>query len=237
MNAAIEMEVVERCVYASKLQAGLLLVCMIFTACLSQQQSEPQVAEAPQAFRSTGPVGGPFENGDFYRIGMPDQIASVDTSPGWDQAGQKLLVQGTIYNKDGRTPAPGVILYYHHTDIQGLYPNRQDLDPRVVRHGYIRGWVRSDAQGHYAIYTVRPAPYPGTDMPAHIHPSITEPDIDHAYYIDEFVFDDDPLLTAAKRNALENRGGSGILRVVQRGDLHVANHDIILGMNIPDYPE
>ena len=158
----------------------------------------------------------------------------------WDECRkvcQKLLIAGTIFKQDGRTPAPNVILYYYHTDINGYYAKREGLDQRVARHGYIRGWVKSDEKGRYAIYTVRPAPYPNGDMPAHIHPSIKEPDIDKEYYIDEFVFDDDTLLTPAKRNALENRGGSGILKVSQKGDLQVAEHNIILGLNIPNYPE
>lgn len=54
------------------------------------------------------------------------------------------------------------------------------------------------------IYTVRPGPHPNTDFEAHIHPSIKEPNIDQEYYIDEFVFDDDILLTEKKRKKLEN---------------------------------
>jgi protocatechuate 3,4-dioxygenase beta subunit len=181
-------------------------------------------------------VGGPFENGDFMYIGMPKNIASVDTSPGWHQPGQQLLITGTMFKQDGKTPAPGVILYYYHTDVHGLYANMPELDRRVARHGYIRGWVKSDTNGRYAIYTVRPAPYPDRDFEAHIHPTIKEPGIDKEYYIDEFVFDDDPLLTGAKRKNLPNRGGSGILRLVQRGNLQIAEHDIILGLNIPNYP-
>jgi protocatechuate 3,4-dioxygenase beta subunit len=182
-------------------------------------------------------VGGPFENAEFMYIGMPDKINSVDTSAGWTQKGQKLLITGTIFKLDGKTPAPNVILYYYHTDINGYYANKEGLDQRVVRHGYIRSWVKSDETGKYAIYTVRPAPYPNEDMPAHIHPSIKEPNIDKEYYIDEFVFDDDRLLTTAKRKVLENRGGSGILRVLNSGDLQIAEHNIILGLNIPNYPE
>ena len=170
-------------------------------------------------------------------IGMPDKINSVDTSAGWTQKGQKLLITGTIFKLDGKTPAPNVILYYYHTDINGYYANKEGLDQRVVRHGYIRGWVKSDENGKYAIYTVRPAPYPNEDMPAHIHPAIKEPNIDKEYYIDEFVFDDDKLLTGEKRRAMENRGGSGILRVLVSGDLQIAEHNIILGLNIPNYPE
>ena len=186
--------------------------------------------------KPSGVVGGPFENAEFMYIGMPEEILAVDTSAGWEQDGQKLLIRGTIYKSDGKTPAPDVILYYYHTDIHGLYADRESLDRRVVRHGYIRGWVKSDKKGRYAIYTVRPGTYPNKGEAAHIHPSVKEPGIEKEYYLDAFVFDDDPLLTADKREAMENRGGSGILRVVVDGELQIAEHNIILGLNIPNYP-
>ena len=44
-------------------------------------------------------------------------------------------------------------------------------------------------------------------------------------------------MTGKKRKALENRGGSGVLRVLISGDLQIAEHNIILGLNIPNYPE
>ena len=110
-------------------------------------------------------------------------------------------------------------------------------DEQAKRHGHIRGWVKSDENGKYSIYTIRPAPYPNDNMPAHIHTSIKEPTINDDYYIDEFVFDDDTLLTSEKRKALENRGGSGILRVLISNDLQIAEHNIILGLNIPNYPK
>ncbi len=111
------------------------------------------------------------------------------------------------------------------------------MDEKAKRHGHIRGWVKTDENGKYLIYTIRPAPYPNEIIPAHIHTSIKEPSIDNEYYIDEFVFDDDKLLTSAKRKALENRGGSGIFRVLISGDLQIAEHNIILGLNIPNYPD
>lgn len=190
----------------------------------------------PSENKNTYVVGGPFENGEFIYIGMPDDLNSVDTSAGWTQNGQKLLINGTIYKLDGKTPAPDVILYYYHTDINGYYANNTGLDQRVQRHGYIRGWIKSDSNGRYAIYTVRPAPYPDTDFEAHIHPTIKEPNIDKEYYIDEFVFDDDHLLTEEKRKRMENRGGSGILYVRTSDGLQIAERNIILGLNIPNYP-
>jgi protocatechuate 3,4-dioxygenase beta subunit len=36
---------------------------------------------------------------------------------------------------------------------------------------------------------------------------------------------------------MRNRGGSGVLRLLEQGDLHIAEHNIVLGLNIPDYPE
>ncbi|MEO6232758.1 MAG: hypothetical protein ABJB11_17190 [Ferruginibacter sp.] len=208
-----------------------IITCLLFS-CNGQTNSN-----AKSSKEKGGVVGGPFENAELMYIGMPDKIKSVDTSAGWAQKGQKLLITGTIYKLDGKTPAPNVILYYYHTDINGVYANKQGLNPAVVRHGYIRGWVKSDAEGKYAIYTVRPAPYPNRNIEAHIHPAIKEPAIDKEYYIDEFVFDDDKLLTGEKRKQLPNRGGSGILRVLEKGDLQIAEHNIILGLNIPNYPE
>ena len=204
-----------------------------FTGCLGQRNSENTQINA----LNNPVVGGPFENGDFMYVDMPVNIPSVDTSAGWTQKGQKLLVTGTIFKQDGKTPAPNVILYYYHTDINGYYSDKEGLNPKVKKHGYIRGWVKSDQNGHYSIYTVRPAAYPNRKDPAHIHPAIKEPQIDKEYYLDALVFDDDVLLTGAKRKAMENRGGSGVLRVLEKGELQIAEHNIILGLNIPNYPE
>jgi protocatechuate 3,4-dioxygenase beta subunit len=211
-----------------------LCALLTFTQCKGQTK---QIDSVTGVVKSTGIVGGPFENREFTFIGMPEHIQSIDTSAGWKQKGQKLLITGTIYKRDGITPAPGIVLYYYHTDVNGLYSDAPKLDRRVVRHGYIRSWVKSDENGHYAIYTVRPHSYPNSKEPAHIHPAIVEPGISNPYYIDEFVFDDDVLLTSQKRKNAENRGGSGVLRLLQKGDLQIAEHNIVLGLNIPDYPK
>lgn len=214
-----------------KFPVRLSILHLLLVACTAACQKPVNDAAAPSATT----VGGPFENAEFMYIGMPTTITATDTSPGWNQQGQRLLIKGTIMKNDGRTPAPGVTLYYYHTDVNGLYSDDRKIDRKLVRHGYIRGWVKSDENGRYAIYTVRPAPYPNADEPAHIHPAIKEPNINE-YYIDEFVFDDDPLLTAAKRKAMQNRGGSGVLRTHKENGIEIAEHNIILGLNIPDYP-
>lgn len=213
-----------------------MLLSLLFSAC--QGQSSPAgTGAAKPGSRNTAPVGGGCDGCELMFIGMPSLINAVDTSPGWEEKGQPLVIAGKAVKADGVTPAPGVIIYYWQTDNNGYYSPRPGLDERVKRHGHIRGWMKSDANGNFSLYTVRPAPYPGEEMPAHIHLSIKEPDISNEYYVDELVFDDDSFLTAEKRSRLENRGGSGILRTRMEGGKQLASYRLVLGLNIPGYPK
>ncbi len=183
-------------------------------------------------------VGGGCDGCELMSVGMPKDIKSIDYSAGWTEKGQKLLVTGIIYKLDGQTPAPNVIVYFWQTGSDGFYSPKAGMDDRAMRHGHIRGWVKSDENGKYSIYTIRPAPYPDRDIPAHIHLSIKEPNIADEYYTDDLVFDDDKfLIPFVKKNPSENRGGSGVLRVLIKDDMQIAEHNIILGLNIPNYPE
>lgn len=210
----------------------MLLLAVCLNACKGQAPERATVRPAGKKI-----VGGGCDGCELMYAGMPATMNAVDTSAGWTEPGAKLLVTGKVYQIDGKTPAKDVIIYYWQTDNTGRYTPKPGMNKTAERHGHIRGWVKTDASGNYSIYTIRPAPYPSRDMPAHIHTSIKEPAIDNEYYIDEFVFDDDPLLTGKKRKALEHRGGSGILRLVQASDLWVAEHNIVLGLHIPDYPQ
>jgi protocatechuate 3,4-dioxygenase beta subunit len=169
--------------------------------------------------------------------GMPENIRSSDTSAGWYENAQKLMITGTVFQADGKTPAPNILIYYWHTDTKGLYSSRSGTNEKATQHGYLRGWVKSDSNGRYMIHTLRPAPYPKEKIPAHIHVLVNEPNISNPYYVDDLVFDEDPLLIEhRKKYPFEERGGNGILRVLLNGKIQVAEHDIILGLNIPNHP-
>ncbi|UPT69845.1 MAG: intradiol ring-cleavage dioxygenase [Flavobacterium sp. JAD_PAG50586_2] len=208
-----------------------LLLFSILISCNGQSTKNPNPKNSKLV------VGGGCDGCELMFVGMPKSIKAIDTSKGWSEKGQKLLVTGNVYKIDGKTPAPNTVIYYWQTDNTGRYSPAKGMDEKAKSHGHIRGWVKTDESGKYSIYTIRPAPYPKEDMPAHIHISIKEPNIEDEYYIDDLVFDDDVFLTGKKRRALENRGGSGILRVVISGNLQIAEHNIILGLNIPNYPE
>jgi len=155
-----------------------------------------------------------------------------DTS--WE--GKKPLgINGVVYKADGKTPAPDVILYIYHTDQTGHYPTKGDEKGWGKRHGYLRGWMRTNQKGEYKFVTLRPAAYPGRNEPAHIHLIVKEPGV-NAYYLDDYLFSDDSLLTPEKRRNLPNRGGSGILVLKDVGNMFKAERNLYLGKNIPHYP-
>lgn len=158
----------------------------------------------------------------------PDRLEWTATIAGPDEPGERLVVTGTVYEADGVTPAQGVVLYLYHTDATGIYPKRGDETGNAQRHGYLRAWLRTDEHGRYRVETIRPASYPTRTEPAHIHVTVQPPDREE-FWIDSIVFDDDPLLTPARRAALKNRGGSGIatLRQDEQGVWH-GTRDITL---------
>ncbi|HYJ38898.1 MAG TPA: hypothetical protein VEV87_09790, partial [Chitinophagaceae bacterium] len=125
--------------------------------------------------------------------------------------------------------------YIYHTDQGGNYPPGKNAKGWEERHGYIRGWVKTDQNGFYRFFTLRPASYPNSRAPQHIHVTVKEPD-KNEYWIDEYVFEDDPFLTKKEKDAVRGRGGNGILKLVPGNGLSTATRNIILGLNIPDYP-
>lgn len=213
-----------------------LVICKIIFLYTLLMSCNGQINDKPQSVAGK-PVGGGCDGCELMYIGMPGNIAAIDTSPGWYENGQKLVVTGTVFQPGGKIPAPDVVIYYWQTDDDGYYSPKPGMDQRVKRHGHIRGWVKTDANGKYTIRTIRPAPYPNEALPAHIHLSIKEPGIANEYYTDEINFDDDTLLIPHfKKYPQENRGGSGVVTVLRKNDLQIAGHNIILGLNIPNYP-
>jgi len=132
----------------------------------------------------------------------PPTMSSQITIAGADEPGTRLVMSGTIFQPDGKTAAEGVVLYVYHTDNTGYYS--KDDDPYNPR---LRGWMKTGPDGKYEFRTIKPAPYPRRDTPAHIHAQIYGETIPE-YGIDEYWFEGDPLINKdQKKKLLTGRGG------------------------------
>jgi len=145
-----------------------------------------------------------------------------------NEPGEPLRIKGKVLDASG-APRAGVVVYAFQSNREGVHV--LTADKRLT----LRGWALSDAQGDYSFDTIRPSNVVKDD-PAHIHFSVREVGR-CAYFIDDIVFADDPLLTESQRQkAKDARGGSGIVSL--RKDLNgvwQATRDIKLGLNVPGY--
>lgn len=184
--------------------------------------------------QTTKRVGGGCEGCEAIFEYNNKVLNSVDTLPGFEQNTPKLKITGKVFKKDGITPVPNVIIYIYHTNRNGLYEIKGNEKGWAKRHGIIRGWVKTSETGQYTFYTFRPASYPDKSESEHIHLTIKEPN-KNEYYLDDYVFDDDPLLTKELRNKFKSRGGSGIVMPRMENGILTIRRNLILGKNIPNY--
>lgn len=219
-----------RSIFKEKMPQFKSILLVIFIACSFYNCSgqEKRIQKTKQK------VGGPCEGCEAIFEYKDKKLTSTDTLPDFEQIQPKIKLTGTVYKKDGKTPAKDVILYIYQTDRNGVYATRGDEKGWAKRHGYIRGWVKTDQTGKYTFFTFRPAAYPNRIEPEHIHITVKEPN-KNEYYIDNFVFEDDKRLTQNERLKLENRGGSGISKPILQNNILTINRNIILGLNIPNY--
>lgn len=166
-----------------------------------------------------------FEFGD-------KELLTNDTLPDFDTEGLNIKLEGVIYKNDGKTPAEGVVLYIYHTDEEGVYPTTGEEKGWARRHGYIRGWIKTGIDGRYSFYTQKPGSY--SNGPAHIHPTILEPDGKY-YWISSFLFEGDPNISDEIMDHEGDRGGNGIIKLEMRNGILTGIRDIILGKEIEDY--
>lgn len=196
----------------------LLIMNLALCSCANSQEKNYRLA------------GGPCEGCEAVFEYGDRKLTATDTLPDFESAQQQLLLTGTIYESDGKSPAEGVILYIHHTNPEGIYPVRGDESGWGKRHGYLRGWIKTGKDGRYEFYTQMPGTYPDRSQPAHIHPYLLEPDGKY-YWVDTYFFEGDPLLTAEHLREGSRGGSSGVVRPQYQNDLAVVQRDFYLGVD------
>ncbi|WP_333879135.1 dioxygenase family protein [Flavobacterium sp.] len=215
-------------------KSTIVTLAFILFACQNHTNSQTPKRSVSETQNT---IGGGCEGCELMYVGMPQTLTSVHQSIGWNQGHTRLIITGKVVQIDGKTPAPNVVIYYWHTNDEGLYEANAQTPKKALVHGRLRGWVKTDAHGNYMIKTSRPAAYPNDSIPQHIHLSIKEPDLTKEYYADLY-FDDDPLyLRHKKRYGKLDRAGTELLRIVLDDTVQIAEHNIVLGLHIPNYPK
>ncbi len=210
-----------------KFLTGILLtVFLTLTACNGQITTVSS--------KKLRTVGGNCEGCEALLEYGDKKLSPIDTLPLFTETEPKLKLTGTVFQKDGKTPASDIILYIYHTDRKGIYATLGNETGWAKRHGFIRGWIKTNQQGIYTFYTFRPASYPDGSEPEHVHLTVKEPDT-IPYYLDDYFFADDPLLQSLNKKRHPNRGGNGIVEAMMENNILTVTRDIILGLNIPDY--
>lgn len=156
----------------------------------------------------------------------PAGLAAVVKLAADDEPGERMWLTGRALLPSG-APAEGVVVYAHHTDATGLYSRGTSESMWSRRHGLLRGWAKTGADGVYAFDTIKPAPYPDMSMPAHVHLFIGEGGYP-PYWIDDVVFAGEYGVDDAYRGRMENRGGDGIITPVREDGVWRAVRDIAL---------
>jgi protocatechuate 3,4-dioxygenase beta subunit len=121
----------------------------------------------------------------------PPQLESVARIAPASEPGAPFVLHGVILDPSGK-PAAGVEVFAYHTDQGGIYAQPGAADP-----WRLKGWAVTDAQGRFEFRTIRPGPYPGGRIPAHVH--LTFSTACCGRQISEVMFEDDPIVTPAYR--------------------------------------
>jgi protocatechuate 3,4-dioxygenase beta subunit len=149
------------------------------------------------------PTRGEAATGQSNRMAAAGAPSTARLGPGGDvertaetlaagRDGERLVVQGTVYRADCRTPLAGASVAVWQTNAAGEYGPGQGTGGE--RCCYLAAALRTDQQGRYRFETVKPGHYQGEaePPPAHIHFEVRHPDA--TGLLTELLFEGDPRL-------------------------------------------
>lgn len=169
--------------------------------------------------------------GPFYRFGAPFQTRLA----GPDEAGERLILSGTVFSTDCHTPLPGALVEVWQANSAGIYDTTQPGNFTEETKFHLRGKLYTNEQGKYEIETILPGRYaippgiPGLEKwagqtrPAHIHFRVMESI--HVPMTTQLYFKGDPFIA---EDPWADHKPSLAIDLTQDGTLKRGNFDIVL---------
>jgi len=173
--------------------------------------------------------------GPFYRFGAPFRTRLA----GADEAGDRLVLTGTVFSSDCRTPLPGALIEVWQANSDGLYDTSEPGNFTETTTFHLRGMLRTSEKGQYEIETILPGRYPippnlpglekyaGLTRPAHIHFRVM--DSLHVPVTTQLYFKGDPFLA---KDPWAGRKPSLAVDLRQDGKLRRGVFDIVLARGL-----
>ena len=131
------------------------------------------------------------------RPSLYETTHNLAKGPGWEAQGERITVAGRVLDEDGRG-VPNAIVELWQANAAGRYFHALDqrdapLDPNFIGNGR----VRTDAEGRYGFFTIRPGAYPVPVpetwwRPPHVHVSVLGPS-SLSRLVTQMYFPGDPL--------------------------------------------
>jgi protocatechuate 3,4-dioxygenase beta subunit len=144
-------------------------------------------------------------------IDVPDSVSWKTVLGRVKDEGEPMIISGTVFGRDGKRAAPGVLIYLYHTDMYGIYGRDGEH-----KHGRFRGWMLTDRQGRYEFRSIRPASYPNTTISAHVHMTLTGTNF-REDSVDSILFEGDRFITARERSEAGRKGGFNPILKLEKG--------------------
>jgi protocatechuate 3,4-dioxygenase beta subunit len=199
-----------------KSQFILVLTTLVSISAISQKDSATLLREVETKLRNHTPVSSVLADKTYVSLHplisfreMVKKYSSADVLniAASDEPGKKIKIVAMIRDKDGN-PVSNAMIYVYQTDYRGWYASDAPhvlMNEGDFRHARLFGYVKTDKQGKIELHTVKPAGYPQSDLPAHIHVHVTA--AGYRDFVTEFLFQDDERLKGEILNRAVVDGG------------------------------
>lgn len=169
--------------------------------------------------------------GPFYRFGAPFETKIA----GSDEAGERLIISGSVYSADCRTAVPNALVEVWQANMSGLYDTSKPGNFTERGTFRLRGMMLTNERGYYEFETVMPGRYPvppglpgleqyaGLTRPAHIHFRVTESL--HIPLTTQLYFNGDPFIA---KDPFASTKPSLAIDLKSEGKLQRGRFDIVL---------